>query len=221
MATTRLRQTFRYPDSDSENENEGMDEQEQETLLSSLATQDTRTTTVYTHLLLVLPLLPVFFYIPLLGHAPTLLPSVLGITSLLATAYILYYIPLPAISTDTTPTPSKPISKRKGKANMGKAPEHKTSSETNLFTPRSPLSTLLPHEQIDLLHQYLVPVNAALCLLSALYQFTQGGDWVSGVQIGGGYMPGLILGVILVARRELRVVDLSELERMRYRYKGV
>jgi hypothetical protein len=38
--------------------------------------------------------------------------------------------------------------------------------------------------------------------------------------IGGGYVPGLILTVVLWARRELRVVDLGELERLRYTTKA-
>jgi hypothetical protein len=35
--------------------------------------------------------------------------------------------------------------------------------------------------------------------------------------VGGGYMPGLVFSVVMWARRELRVVDMGELERLRYR----
>lgn len=43
----------------------------------------------------------------------------------------------------------------------------------------------------------------------------QGMTWSEGVVLGGGYLPGFVLGVVLWARRELRVVDLGELEKLK------
>ena len=39
--------------------------------------------------------------------------------------------------------------------------------------------------------------------------------------VGGGYVPGVVLGVILWARRELRAVDMVELERARVVREGL
>lgn len=57
-------------------------------------------------------------------------------------------------------------------------------------------------------------------MLLAVAELAQGRTWSEGMMIGGGYVPGLILTVVLWARRELRVVDLGELEKLRYSTKG-
>jgi hypothetical protein len=40
------------------------------------------------------------------------------------------------------------------------------------------------------------------------------------MMIGGGYVTAFVMVVVMFARRELRVVDLGELERLRYRSRG-
>lgn len=71
-----------------------------------------------------------------------------------------------------------------------------------------------------MLAKYVVPINGALCILLALVELWQGREWREGMTIGGGYVPGFIMAIVMWARRELRVVDLGELERLRYRTKG-
>jgi len=195
---------------------------EQETLLSSLANQDTRNTTLYTRLLLSLPIGPVPFYIVFLLQRSTFLPAFLSIVSLLATAYALYYMPLPPVAADTTPTAAHPASSQKGKAILRDISGHRTTADlTHSTVASSPLSTYVSSEYMSLLHQYIIPMNGAICILLALYELYLNRSWREGMQIGGGYVPSFILGAIIVARRELRVVDLGGLERLRYRYKAV
>lgn len=113
MATTRLRKAFRYPtDEDSDDPVEGIDEEgphtlpllharatltrppEQEKLIQTLHTTDAAKTRLYTALLLPLPLLPILLYLPRLTTSlPVASLSAAAIASLLATAYILYYLP--------------------------------------------------------------------------------------------------------------------------------
>lgn len=67
----------------------------------------------------------------------------------------------------------------------------------------------------EVLARYIVPGNGAVCGLLAVAELFQGREWSEGMMIGGGYLPGLVLTVILWARRELRVVDMSELQQLR------
>lgn len=66
-----------------------------------------------------------------------------------------------------------------------------------------------------MLARYIVPGNGVVCGLLAVAELVQGREWREGMMIGGGYLPGLVLTVILWARRELRVVDMSELQQLR------
>lgn len=73
----------------------------------------------------------------------------------------------------------------------------------------------LSEEVQELLARYIVPGNGVVCGLLAVAELVQGREWREGMMIGGGYLPGLVLTVILWARRELRVVDMSELQQLR------
>jgi hypothetical protein len=75
----------------------------------------------------------------------------------------------------------------------------------------------LSEEAADLMAQYIVLANAGVCVLFAIVELWQGRAWSEGVMIGGGYLPGLVLGTLLWARRELRTVDLGELEKLKSR----
>jgi hypothetical protein len=78
----------------------------------------------------------------------------------------------------------------------------------------------ISRETAEVLKTYAVPVNGVVCAVLAVGELIMGREWSQGVTIGGGFLPGLVFGVCMWARRELRVVDLGELERLRYRGKG-
>lgn len=79
----------------------------------------------------------------------------------------------------------------------------------------------IPYEIADILAQYIVPINSAICIILALVELYQRRTWSDGVVLGGGYLPGFVLSVVLWARRELRVVDLGELEKLKGGGKGI
>lgn len=72
----------------------------------------------------------------------------------------------------------------------------------------------------DLVAEYIIAANGALCAVLAVVEMLQGRTWGEGMTVGGGYLPGLVFAVVMFARRELRAVDMSELERLRYQSKG-
>jgi hypothetical protein len=71
-----------------------------------------------------------------------------------------------------------------------------------------------------MLAEYIVAVNAALCGVLALMELWRGEEWGTGMVVGGGYLPGLVFVVVMWARRELRPMDLGELEKLRLRGQG-
>jgi len=189
-------------------------------LLSTLSTQDTSSTHLYTTLLLVLPLAPVLFYLPLLLRLGTIIPSTVAIASFLASAYALYYLPLPPVRINIINLDGESISggvKGKGKGKgIARGADGLPSSGNAQRRPVPYLS----EEAAEALAGYIVPGNAALCGVLAIFELWKGREWSEGLSIGGGYLPGLVLAVVLWARRELRVVDLGELERLRVRNQG-
>ncbi|KAF2184421.1 hypothetical protein K469DRAFT_709159 [Zopfia rhizophila CBS 207.26] len=217
MASTRLRQTFRYP-TDSDDPVEGIDEEEQEKLISSLSTQDTRSTKLYTQILLALPLMPAVLYIPRLFNTSTFLTSFAAILSLLASAYTLYYIPLPPVAAQTMLDAKSGRSSGKGKAVARDYEGHRANLD--ISNPSTKTAPFLSPEIEELVKKYITPVNGTICAILALHELSQGREWRKGIMISGGYVPLFIMVVVQWARRELRVVDLGELERLRYRYKG-
>ncbi|CBX91947.1 hypothetical protein LEMA_P046530.1 [Plenodomus lingam JN3] len=203
IAAQRLRKTFKYPsESDDENAVEnGMDEQDRNTLIQTLSTQDTSATHTYTLLLLLLPLAPIPFYLPRLLTPHTLLPSLVHIASLLASAYTLYYLPLAPTAMqpiDGAPVPAAPTSR---------IPPWERTGETPGRRPVPWLSA----STADFLAQWLVVGNRALCGVLALYDVFLGTAWADRLAVGGGFLPGLVCMLILWARTELRIIDVEQL----------
>ncbi|KAF7953172.1 hypothetical protein EAE96_006388 [Botrytis aclada] len=95
QTTSRLRKTFRYPtDNDSDDSlPEALDEEEQDNLIQHLATLHTQYNTIYTRFLLCLPLISIIPYLLTLFSPTTSLLSILSITSLLSTAFLIYSLP--------------------------------------------------------------------------------------------------------------------------------
>ncbi|TVY29739.1 hypothetical protein LHYA1_G000937 [Lachnellula hyalina] len=93
--TSRLRKTFRYPTdtSDTDSIPEAMDEEEQENLIKNLHEQNTNLNIQYTRILLALPLVCILPYLSALFALQTTFLSILSISSLLSTAWMVFVLP--------------------------------------------------------------------------------------------------------------------------------
>lgn len=95
MATARLRKAFRYPEEDEGLATE-MDEEQQEKLIADLQEQDATKTDLYRKAFLALPLSAALFFFVTVFLSVTArqrLVALLGLSSLLCTAYILMSMP--------------------------------------------------------------------------------------------------------------------------------
>ena len=125
------------------------------------------------------------------------MPSLLALASLAASAYALYYLPLPPLN-----TLSDMQAINGGRARGSRTNEQAEGREV----------TWLSDEMQALLARYIVPVNGVVCGVLALLELLRGREGREGMMVGGGYLPGLVLSVVLWARRELRSVDMSGLQ---------
>lgn len=98
MATTRVRKAFRYPsDSDDENEPDELDEEHQERLISDFRTQDAKKNNLYRNLFLAIPVLAAIYFVFALLASSTARArwiSMLSVSSLACTAYVLHFLPI-------------------------------------------------------------------------------------------------------------------------------
>jgi hypothetical protein len=177
-------------------------------LISSLSAHDTSSTRIYTILLSALPLVPAILHLPLLTNLSAFLPSLFAITSFLASAYTLYFLPLPPVKIGIINTSELKTQKKGGYGwNVPASADAKHECRPVPY---------LSDDIAELVGKYIVPANGAMCVLLALLELWQGRTWSEGMMVGGGYLPGFVLSVVLWARRELRVVDLGELEKLKY-----
>jgi hypothetical protein len=137
-----------------------------------------------------------------------------AIASFLASAYTLYFLPLPPVKVNIINT-SELKTDRKGGYGWN-VPAQVDAPEAE----RRPVP-YVSDEVADLVGRYVVQVNEVVCFLLAMLELWQGRTWSEGAMVGGGYLPGFVLSVVLWARRELRVVDLGELEKLKYRSKAI
>jgi hypothetical protein len=164
-------------------------------------------------------LTPILLYIPRLLSPATILSSLAAVVSLLCSAYILYFLPLPPVTPSISPD-SASHGTSKGKSISRDASGRRSDQAAIFSSPQSRHVPYLTDEATEVLRKYSIPANAALCAILAVVEMARGRTWGEGMTIGGGYIPGFVLVFILWARRELRAVDLGELERLRYRTKG-
>lgn len=186
MASTRVRKAFKYP-SDEEDEPDDLDEEHQEKLISELQTQDAQRNELYRKLFIAIPLIAALFFIYTFlfnsASAQKRLLSLLALTSLVCTAYILHFQPLEA-------------PQRKGKIPM-----------YQLDAAKGPIEKYLAHLNAGL---------AGLLLLAA------GLDWSRGAQENAfrEALPMIIFGLTMFVRQQLAPLDLEELQKAKYDYKG-
>jgi hypothetical protein len=158
-------------------------------------------------------------HIPLLLNIASFVPSLVAISSFLASAYTLYFLPLPPqkVGILTTSDLKARTAKRKGGGGYGfNTP---SSASATQAAQRRPVP-YLSDEVTEVLAKYIVSANAGICLMLVILEFFSSREWSESLAIGGGFLPGFVLSVVLWARNELRVVDMGELEKLKFASKG-
>ncbi|KAH8811786.1 hypothetical protein F5884DRAFT_783426 [Xylogone sp. PMI_703] len=200
QTTARLRKTFRYPsDNDSENSlPEVMDEEEQETLIRGLQEENNARNKQYARLLLAFPLLSTIIYLPTLFDKSYGLISLLSISSLLSTAYLLFIFP----------------------------PEHTGLPFLDAFNSPKKTSKAAPLEVQALqahdggpIAMYLPYLNTGLCVVLSLLSLI--GNTRVEVSNAFGLLPAGVYVTVLVAKSMMASVNPErELEGLKYGFKG-
>jgi hypothetical protein len=169
---------------------------EQETLIRTLQTENIARNTLYTHLFLSLPLGCTLAYLPPLFNPQTYLLALLSITSLLSTAYILYY--LPAGKTGIAEIDALNVKEKSKERRLPRLGE---------VVDKGPIEMYLPYLNLGL---------SGVLALAGLLVGGKGAELFSGF----GYLPGLIYGFVIVAKVVMGSVDVGELEDLKYGFKG-
>ncbi|KAL3422459.1 hypothetical protein PVAG01_06615 [Phlyctema vagabunda] len=207
QTTARLRKTFRYPTENDSDDSlpEALDEEEQESLIQTLHEQNRARNTQYTYALLAISVLSTLPYTLTLFHARTALLSLLSITSLLSTSYILYSF-APArtgilILDDLNRPP----------LNQKQHHQHRSGA-------RDP-GGMGAGAGGGPIEEYLPFMNLALCTLLVLAATVlRGKDMLWN---GFGVLPGVVYAVVLVAKVVMAGVDPeAELGELKYGFKG-
>lgn len=183
---------------------------EQEALIARLAAENTARNAQFRLFLLALPLLTALVYVPLLFRPRLSFLSLLSLTSLLSTAFLLYRLPPTATGiapldawsrSEDVAAATREAGRRLGKRGSG------GNSLAFASGAKSPLDTYLPY------------LNFGLGLVLTLLGLVAGGEraWL----IGMWDLPAVIYGVVLVAKLVMGSVDPEkELSALKYQYKG-
>jgi hypothetical protein len=170
---------------------------EQETLIRTLHLENTIRNTQYARLLLALPLLSIVPYIPTLLATRTSFLSLLSISSLLSTAYLLYILPpgrtfIPLLDNLNAPaarSPSRSVHEARDDGGQG------------------PIERYLPSLNLVL--------SAVLGVLGLVSRGKELAWW------GFGWLPAAVYAVVLLAKVVMGSVDPeAELGSLRYEFKG-
>ncbi|KAL6901358.1 hypothetical protein GGI43DRAFT_404725 [Trichoderma evansii] len=221
-SSARLRRTFQYPNDSDSDAPEAMDEQEQDNLIQTLASQNASQNETLARTLLALPILSIVAYIrPLLNPATTSF-AIFCITSLLATAFLLYRLP-PAQT-------GIPIIDSWASGGTGSAGGRGTSgsSAASLVSglrSRNSLGGLLGRGVMDTrtpLEKTLPYLNLGLVSLLVLMGLVRGDERGGGFGwVSMGNIPGLVYSVVITAKIVMAGVDPErDLGGLRYGYKG-
>ncbi|KAL6864432.1 hypothetical protein J3F83DRAFT_741747 [Trichoderma novae-zelandiae] len=210
--TTRLRRTFHYPNDSDSDSPEAMDEQEQDNLIQTLTTQNASQNESMARTLLLLPLLSTIAYIRPLFDPATAAFAVFGLTSLLATAFLVYRLP-------PTETGIPFID------DWASGAKQSTSSNHSLRRQHRSLRGVLGRAQIEMrspLERTLPYLNIGLAVLLILMGLVRGDQRGGGFGwISMGNVPGLVYSITITAKIVMAGVDPErELAGLKYGYKG-
>ncbi|KAK5660770.1 hypothetical protein OQA88_12136 [Cercophora sp. LCS_1] len=234
--TTRLRKTFRYNSSPSPSDDESeefLDETEQESLITSLTAQNAHRNAQFRLALLCLPGLSSLPYILGLFHRATSLVSLLALSSLAATGWLLWVLPATVTGIGVVDgyyqTNGRRLSARSGSGSgmgmgmgMGLGMGRRLSGSgmggilggEGMRGARSPMVKHLPW-----LNVVLAVVVAVAGYLN--YRMVGGYEGVVAGMAGLGYLPVVNCVVVIVAKMMMAGVDPeAELNGLRYGYKG-
>ncbi|KIV88383.1 hypothetical protein PV10_08070 [Exophiala mesophila] len=236
MATTRLRKTFHYPDDDdSHGSHDEMDEEEQETLLTNLSTRETKQNKQYVMIFSVLPLVVMLAFLRVLGLSTSramTLACILSITSLLLSAYIMYFVPIgtPLFAIVTKTAARFGIGSRDSASHPH--PQHYSQQpqqrigQRQLFTIPSLTKSAPPPPDLDTPLALVLPYfNAFICALLALvalrYRASTNPDIPQGLWMVF-LLPAVVFLVVLVIRNSIDDIQsgLGELRGLKYDFKG-
>lgn len=216
--TTRLRRTFHYPhDSDSDSP-EAMDEQEQDNLIQTLTTQNASQNKSTARTLLLLPLLSTIAYIRPLFDPATASFAIFCLTSLLATAFLLYRLP-------PTETGIIIVDDWAHRRTASSSSSSSSSVNASLRQHNQSLRGLLGRAQVEWrspLERTLPYLNLGLVVLLSLMGLVRGDHRAGGFGwVSMGNVPGLVYSVAITAKVVMAGVDPErELSGLKYGYKG-
>ncbi|CAK7209338.1 hypothetical protein SCUCBS95973_000405 [Sporothrix curviconia] len=213
MDTARLRRAFRYAaddEDDHSDDQEVLDEEEQDTLIQSLAEQNQRRNEQFRQLLLAVPALAA---VPFLmacfrsSSSSTAMVSLLGISSLAATAYMVH-------RQTPTKTGIRVLDTWSGADVKGKGPAAAATFSLSNWSARRlpPLDQHLPHLNLGLcavlLLSIFLPKGATAPASNTPYQLLSS-------------LPAVVYGIVLISKVTMAGVDPErELNKLRYEYKG-
>lgn len=180
---------------------------EQDSLIQTLATQNNKTNKQTTQLLLLIPLLSIIPYLPSLFNSQTSFLSLLSITSLCCTAYLLYSS-APAVtgfSFIDKALNSSSSSSQKQLQGLGGLKGFRGLKGQGGGGDEGPINTYLPY------------LNLGLCVVLSIL----GAVGRKEVWLGFAWLPGFVLGVVVLAKWVMGGVDPEgELGSLRYGFKG-
>lgn len=243
--TTRLRRTFAYPTDDSSTATntppEALDEEEQERLIAALSSQNETRNAQFRALLFALPALSSIPYLVSLLALNRPQSSLLALTSLASTAWLLYYLPptetgiwyLDALGTGGGggggQHPVRPAAVRGGiygEDDEGDEDEedddaaalrqaHRRRRASSFSVPRQAIFHRTP------LQRWLPYLNLGLCAVLFVIGILRRAKKGSSQSLVGDLLPGVVYAVVLAAKMVMGGVDPEwELGGLRYEYKG-
>ncbi|RKF77330.1 hypothetical protein GcM1_220037 [Golovinomyces cichoracearum] len=199
-----LRRKFRFPTDDDQfsdgdlQSGEILDEEEQENLIQSLEIENRTANQLHLRALLLLPLISILPYIRSLFSPGTAIFSVLSITSLLSTAYLLVSVLHRSDATAINPL-SQP---------SFQSPLPRNEAYNLLSTSQGPIKKFLPYLNLGLCF--------SLAVLGILINNKYGDLW-----LGFCWLPAINYGAVILTTWYIAIVDpQAELKKLKYTYRG-